>query len=252
MNVSIYNKKWVVPAKCGSRYLDALFGITTQYNSNFGGIEYSSPHHIEWEKEVLEDSGVKLLIPSESIQHYGFLPLTHIVLRDPVSQLHSALHTDLWAHTGYWIPGIDNRVGVDEIEDVNPHFLKTLLMYTTTGTGHYSPTLYQNVWYLLQRNRGIEVIQLSELTSLCEKSGYRKEYQADKYNWEVDSTDITREELIGYIESTYPTIWRRITDLHSSDILYYQNMNNHPDYPTVNGLKLPPDLPPTTKVLKLI
>jgi hypothetical protein len=249
MDVSIYNKKWVVPAKCGSRYLDELFGVNTQYNKNFCGMEWDSPHHIEWESEISNTDFTKLAIPSESLQHYGFLPLTHIVLRSPLSQLYSALHTDLWAHTGYWIPGIDNRVGVDEIEDVNPHFLKTLLKYTATGTGHYSPTLYQNVWYLLQRNRGIEIIELSELTSFCELSGYQKEYQPDKYNWIADSSDITREELIGYIDRTYPTIWRRITDLHKSDTVYYENMKLYTNYPTVNGLKLPPDLPPPKQKL---
>ena len=240
MDVSIYNKEWIVPAKCGSRYLDELFGTTTQYNSQFSGIEFSTPKHTQWENELSDTGFTKLAIQSESLQHYGFLPITHIVLRSPLSHLHSALHTDLWAHTGYWIPGVDNRVGIDEIEDVNPLFLETLLKYTTTGTGHYSPTLYQNVWYLLQRNRNIEVIELDRLTSLCELNGYRKVYNPNKYNWIADSSDITREELIGYIGRTYPKIWERILGLHTSDSYYYNSLNQFHTYPIIHPFVPPP------------
>ena len=51
-----------------------------------------------WRNSVLNSSHTKISAQSDNIFQFWVLPITHIVLRNPLSHLLSALHTELWGH----------------------------------------------------------------------------------------------------------------------------------------------------------
>lgn len=249
MDVSIYNKGWVIPAKSGSRYLDELFSIHTQYNSHCNGIEWGSQQHTDWMEDLLHTPFVKIAVPSESVHNYHFLPLTHMVIRHPTSHLYSALHTDLWGQSGHW--GVDTVIDVEDIETVNPAFKSTLLKYLDEGTGHYSSDLYRGLWRLSTLIPTMEVILLDNLNRFLSTEGYHHTFQRSNYNWEASPTDIQRVDLIHYIQKRYPSIWKRIEELNRIDTRYFYRIGESVTLPNVLKL-IPPKPKPIPKTVKWI
>jgi len=215
MDIAVYCGKWILPAKNGTRYLDKIFTPKTQGNledllsDNSSGNEFKS----------------KYVIHSEDLYFLSETNVTHLFLRDPYSQLHSAIHTDLWGHTSLK----QKQIG---LSNNNVDLLKLIHSYTSNGTGHWACDLYQSLFWLLKKKPDIIVLPLSELTSFMESMGYKEKYNPTDYNFKDLQHDeifhqlnnISRKEMIDWLKSNHPHIWNNIIKLLQKDIPYYNRI----------------------------
>ena len=228
MDISIYHKKWIIPAKCGSRYLDKVFGVTGQDNIGFSSINDRIGMN-KWRNSILNSPHTKIAAQSDNIFQFWILPLTHIVLRNPLSHLLSALHTDLWGHLDEPTHAIGLVKGNTKLEGI-------LLKYTTTGTGHWSPDLYYNVYMLLQKRPDIQIVPIEGLTKLLNESGFDFEYVPSEYNFE-NIAGPTRNEIIDWVKTEYPSIWKRIWELYESDAVWVNRIGEKWNLPKIKRIK---------------
>ena len=227
MDVSIYHKKWIIPAKCGSRYLDKAFGVTEQDNFGFSGIHNKIQMNV-WRNSILNSPYTKIAAQSDKIFQFWILPITHIVLRNPLSHLFSALHTDLWGHLDEPIRAIGLVKGNRGLEEI-------LLKYTTTGTGHWSPHLHYNVYMLLQKRPDIQIVPLNKLSELVESVGLKMDYVPDEYNF--SKMEFSREDIINWVKTEYPSIWKRIWELYESDAVWMNKIGEKWNLPKIKRIK---------------
>ena len=212
MDLTLYNKNWLVPAKCGTRHIDKLLGVQSQVNTQFTS-HASEKNQAIWFEDILNIDAVKMMIPSEQLFQYRTLPITHIVLREPIDFLESALHTDLSGHHTNLISKGGGFVST------NSGLMEWLLPYTSTGTGHWSPNLYQNIWYLLQVKRDIQIVPLSELSGFLSANGIHGKYTATDWNFSKISS---RKWIIESVKSTFPEIWSKIKAAADIESVYYE------------------------------
>ena len=227
MDISIYHKKWIVPAKCGSRYLDKAFDITEQDNFGFSGIGNEEQMGV-WRNSILNSPHKKIAAQSDNIFQFWILPITHMVLRNPLSHLLSALHTDLWGH-------LDESTRAIGLVKGNSHLEEILLKYTKDGTGHWSPHLYYNVYMLLQKRPDVKVVPIEGLTKLLNESGFDFEYVPSKYNFE-NIAGPTRDEIINWVKTEYPSIWKRIWERYESDAVWANRITEKWDLPKIKKI----------------
>jgi hypothetical protein len=214
MDLTLYNKSWLVPAKCGTRHIDLLLGTTTQLNTHFPS-EPTNKALSEWDAFITNPPNhIKMMIPSEHLLHYWPLPITHIVLRDPMSLLESALHTDLYGHHPQLIKGGGGFVST------NKELREWLLEYTTLGTGHWSPTLYKGIWYLLQIRPDIETVPLANLSEFLAGNDIVGEYIPSEYNFSKKGP--SRKDIIRSVKEVFPEIWSIIQTRLSEEMRYYE------------------------------
>jgi len=214
MDLTLYNKSWLVPAKCGSRHIDLLLGTTTQLNTQFP--RNPNPKYLaEWDDFITNPPNhVKMMIPSEHLLHYYPLPITHIVLRDPMSLLESALHTDLSGHHTRLIKDGGGFVAT------NMALKEWLLEYTSFGTGHWSPTLYKGIWYLLQIRPDIGIVPLMDLSEFLTGNDIIGEYTPSDYNFSKQGP--SRKDIIRSVKEVFPEIWSIIQTRLSEEMDYYE------------------------------
>lgn len=227
MDISIYHKKWIVPAKCGSRYLDKAFGITGQDNIEVYAINDRIGMN-KWRNSVLNSPHTKIAAQSDNIFQFWTLPITHIVMRNPLSHLLSALHTDLWGHLNEPIRAIG-------LVKENPELEGILLKYTSTGTGHWSPHLYLNLYTLLQKRPDIQIVPLDKLSELVESIGLKMDYVSDEYNFA--NMGIEREYIINWVKTEHPSIWKRIWELYESDAVWVNRIGEKWNLPKIKRIK---------------
>jgi hypothetical protein len=220
MDIAIYCGKWILPAKNGTRYLDKIFNPKTLRFKTQGNLQ-----------DLLSDSlngnefKSKHVIPSEDLHLLSQTNVTHLFLRDPYSHLESAIYTDLWGHTSFE----DKKLGLSKD---NTNLLKSIDLYTSNGTGHWCSDLYQSLFELLKKKPDIIVLPLSELTSFMESMGYKEKYNPTDYNFknlqpgEVfhQLNNISRKEVIDWLQLFHPHIWSNIIELLQKDIPYYNKI----------------------------
>jgi hypothetical protein len=228
VDISIYHKKWIVPAKCGSRYLDKAFGVTEQDNVGFSGISTAKQMDI-WRNTILNSPHTKIAAQSHNIFQFWVLPITHIVLRNPLSHLLSALHTDLWGH-------LDEPTRTIGLVKGNLHLEEILLKYTKDGTGHWSPHLYYNLYMLLQKRPDIKVVPIEGLTELLNESGFELEYVPSEYNFEK-AGEPSRGEIINWVKTEYPSIWKRIWERYELDVKWANRITENVGLPKIKKRK---------------
>jgi hypothetical protein len=207
--------------------LDKAFGVTEQNNVGFGGI-WDLRGMKRWRNLVLDSPHTKIVAQSDNIFQFWVLPITHIVLRNPLSHLLSALHTDLWGH----IDAPTRNIGL--IKE-NLALKEILLKYTTTGTGHWSPHLYYNVYMLLQKRPDIQIVPLNKLSEFLQSVGLEEEYVPDEYNFA--NMGIEREYIINWVKTEYPSIWKRIWELYESDAVWANKIGEKWDLPKIKRIK---------------
>lgn len=211
MDISIYNGKWIVPAKSGLRWLHESLNITNQINLIYHRpITLSLPNLSPNTKLVLTEWGLSSLLSE--------VELTHMIVREPLSQFHSALFTDLCAHQPVEVREIGLTIENDWIT-------KKLHAYSLNGTGHWSPFLYRTLWETKWKYPSIKIVPLSELTSFLKtETGFDgAEWRRDKYDFSDIST-ITRKELIDWISKTHPELWKRISVRAELDWRFYDKL----------------------------
>lgn len=209
MDISVYNNSWLVPAKCGSRYLDEVFSIDGQVNHN-------NPTR---KLDFVLDIDKKIAINESNLYQYTFSKnITHIVLRDPESHLYAALHTDLWGHLSDAI----RELGLNR---KNVKLMNKLYDYCDFGTNHWSPFFYQSVWWFLRFRPDVKIILLSELTEFV-KNQTGKIIPHTPERWNFSSLDYTRNEIVDWIKMECPDIWKIIQYRFELDKIWWEMINN--------------------------
>lgn len=206
MDLAVYRNSWLVPAKCGTRYLDELFDIKNQIN-----FPYLLPNGLP---NGLSDD-TKILINEKNINPFFVADrITHIVLREPLSHLHSALHTELWGH----IPETERVRGLN----LDNEFIMNRLRGFLKGNQHWSPTLYKKLWNNIS-NKNITIINLNDLNVFVKSSlGWDIPYEPQKYNHPEHR--LSRDTILGWVKTDCADIYNDIIKLMELDMVYYNKI----------------------------
>jgi hypothetical protein len=213
MNIAIYCGKWILPAKNGTRYLDRIFPSIGEEQGN--------------STNLLTNKKIKCVIESNELYMLSETDITHLFIRKPISQLESALYTDLWGH----LTTEERKLGLVK---ENTKIINLLYSYTELGTGHWCYNLYQSLYWLLKAKPDIKVLPLSELTPFMESLGYYEKYNPDDYNFKnltgddesMDIINVTRLNLFNWLSKNYPKQINNIVTLLMTEISYYNKIIN--------------------------
>jgi hypothetical protein len=230
MDIAIYCGKWILPAKNGTRYLDKIFNPKSQGNSA------DLLRNVSKGKQVKN----KCVIQSNELYMLKETNVTHLFIREPSSQLQSALYTDLWGH----LTTKEKQLGLVK---ENNKIINLLYSYTELGTGHWCYNLYQSLYWLLKVKPDIKVLPLSELTPFMESLGYYEKYNPNDYNFNnptgddvsMDIVNITRIDLFNWLSKNYPKQINNIVTLLMTEISYYNKIINKDFGPELPKVKKP-------------
>jgi hypothetical protein len=217
MDIGIYCGKWILPAKNGTRYLDKIFNAKSQGNSN------DLLNNVSKGKRVKN----KCVIQSHELYMLSETNVTHLFIREPTTQLQSALYTDLWGH----LTIEERKLG---LTNENIRIVELLNSYTVFGTGHWCYNLYQSLYWLLKAKPDIKILPLSELTPFMESLGYYEKYNPNDYNFKnptgddvsMDIINVTRIDLFRWLSKNYPKQINNIVTLLMTEISYYNKIIN--------------------------
>lgn len=193
MVIKIYNNTILAPVKCGSRYLDKI-----------------------WEDKRIWFGHQKYL---------SFPKVDYIVIREPMSHLVSALHTE----TLEWI-----NVYTDE--DDFYHQLKEFI--SDEGSTHWSFRLYEYLYYYRNKyGKDIKVIKLENLTELLKKLGHDIEYTPEEYHFKEYKKWWPKEELFEMLKDMYPNEIDFLLNKVEIQNTYYQKLlKNEIDSTTIGNI----------------
>jgi hypothetical protein len=228
MDIAIYCGKWILPAKNGTRYLDKIFNPKSQGNST------DLLNNVSKGKRVKN----KCVIQSYELYMLSETNVTHLFIREPTTQLQSALYTDCWGHVS------DNEKCLGLIH-MNDKILNILNLYTQLGTGHWCYNLYQSLYWLLKAKPDIKVLPLSELTPFMESMGYYETYNPTDYNFknltgndlQLGTLNISRNDLFKWLVKHHPKHINAIVKLLMVEISYYNKIINKDYGPELPKLK---------------
>lgn len=174
----------MVPVKCGSRYLDNV-----------------------WESERVK------------YNHFDYLKfpkVKYIVVRDPMSHLITALHTEtMWYINEF-----------NKIDD----FHHQLNEFTTSfGVTHWCVRFYEYFYYYKKKHGDdVEVVKLENLTELLKNLGHNIEYASDNYDFKKYKNWMSKEELFEMLKEKYPKEINWLIDKVKIQNVYYNKLiNNH-------------------------
>lgn len=160
MVIKIYNDTILTPVKCGTRYLDKI-----------------------WEDKRVYSGHEKYL---------KFPKVKYIIVREPMSHLISALHTE----TLEWI----NRY-----TDKDDFYHQLGEFISEQGATHWCFPFYEYLYYYRNKHgKDIEVVKLENLTELLKKLGHNIEYTAEEYSFKNYEKWWTKEELFQILKDRYP------------------------------------------------
>jgi hypothetical protein len=224
MNIAVYCGKWILPAKNGTRYLDRIFPTNGEEQGN--------------SSNLLKNTKIKCVIESHELYMLSETDVTHLFIREPTTQLQSALYTDLWGH----LTSEERKLG---LINENGRIVELLNSYTSFGTGHWCYNLYQSLYWLLKAKPDIIVLPLSELTSFMESMGYHEAYIPENYNFKNPTGDdlvlgvlnISRDDLFKWLAKHHPKQINKIVKLLMIEISYYNKIMNKDFGPELPKLK---------------
>ena len=193
MVIKIYNDTILAPVKCGSRYLDKI-----------------------WEDKRIWFGHQRYL---------SFPKVNYIVVREPMSHLISALHTE----TLEWI-----NVYTDE----NDFFHQLKEFISDEGATHWSPKLYEYLYYYRNKHgKDIEVVKLEDLTKLLKNLGHDVEYIPEEYHFKKYKKWWPKEELFDMLKHMYPIEIDLLLNKVQIQTEYYNKLiNNEIDSTMIGNL----------------
>jgi hypothetical protein len=183
MVVKIYNNTILTPVKCGTRYLDKV-----------------------WEDKRISSGHQKYL---------KFPKVKYIVVREPLSHLISALHTE----TIEWINVYTN-------EDDFYHQLGEFI--SEEGATHWCVPFYEYFYYYRNKyGNDIEVVKLENLTELIKELGYNVEYTPEEYHFKKYKKWWSKEELFEMLKNMYPNEINFLINKVKIQTEYYNKLINN-------------------------
>jgi hypothetical protein len=183
MDIKIYNNTVMVPVKCGSRYLDKI-----------------------WESERIKFN---------HFEYLEFPKVKYIVVRDPMSHLITALHTEILVFINE--TGESNNFNHKLKDFVSPH-----------GVTHWCVRFYEYFYYYKKKyGEDIQVVKLDNLTELLQNLGYNIEYTPYDYQFKKYKIWWSKEELFEILKNTYPNEINWLIDKVKIQNVYYNKLLNN-------------------------
>lgn len=183
MVIKVYDNTIMAPVKCGSRFLD----------------------------KVWEDKRVEFI-------HYEFLKfpkVKYIVIRDPMSHLVTALHTET---VGY----------INEFGRRDDFYHQLNDFVSDGGATHWCVPFYEYLYYYKNRyGNDIEVIKLENLTDLLKGMGHDLEYTPEEYNFKKYEKWWPKDELFKMLTEMYPNEIEWLLDKVNLQNKFYQKLINN-------------------------
>lgn len=187
MVIDIYDGKYGVPGKCGSRYwakteLSGVWTVPTIYRADFRDF------------------------------YYRKIRLDWMVVRPPLAHLKSALQTEI-------MECFDDSESIFRI-------LKKFALLEWGGT-HFHPEFckrtYQ-IWYRTGFRLGI--VDLKDLTQFLSGLGFDIPYNESEYNFETHPLYKSKEEVWNKCMELYPDELNHLVELAKMDTDYYHALLN--------------------------
>lgn len=202
MTIAVYNYKWMAPAKCGTRYLDSLYGVPQNTDK------------VDSTKKIVVDSNNLFILSN-------IHTITHLIIREPLPMLESAIHTDI----------LRNGHGKMKSNGIQLEYVEQVLnRYLNNGTAHWSKTLWFDMYEFLKVKQNIEIVKLDGLSRFVwEQTGIRKYGFPSNYNFQPLSKanlDYSREKIINAIKEKFPIQWEKISELYEIDKVWYDKIMN--------------------------
>jgi len=193
MVVKIYDNTILTPVKCGTRYLD----------------------------KILENRRVY----SEHEKYLKFPKVKYIIVREPLSHLISALHTE----TLEWI-----NVYTDE----NDFYHQIGDFISDYGATHWCVPFYEYFYYYRNKyGNDIKVVKLENLTELTKELGYNIEYIPEEYHFKKYKKWWSKEDLFEMLKNMYPNEINFLLDKVKIQTEYYNKLiNNEIDNTKIGNL----------------
>ena len=191
MNFKLFNNDSIMaPLKCGTRYLEKVFGEPSSQISS---------HAI----------GGKLFIKN----------LQTIVVRQPFEHLSSALHTEI-------LGSIQTNEETD-IKDILDEFVSFDPL--NRQNTHWEKNTYKNLYWYWRRNRACtNVVDLKDLSSHLEELKIEKieKYDSKEYNFNHYKFWCSKEDLMLFIKTNYQKEWKNLMEqIHDSNAFYNYLIN---------------------------
>lgn len=183
MDIKVYNNTIMAPLKCGTRYLDKVWGPDKQIE----------------------------------LKHYEYLKfpkVRYIIIRDPMSHLITALHTETLAFI--------NMFGKKD------NFYNQLNEFLSLdGAEHWSVPFYEYLYYYRNKyGNDIEVIKLENLTNLLKKLGHDVKYVPEEYHFKECKKWWSKETLFEMLKTMYPDEIEVLTNKVKTQDIYYEKLLN--------------------------
>ena len=193
MVIKIYNDTILAPVKCGSRYLDKIW---QDKRISFGHQRYLT-----------------------------FPKVDYIVIREPMSHLISALHTE----TLEWI---------NVYTDKNDFYHQLKDFISDDGATHWCFPFYEYLYYYRNKyGNDIEVVKLENLTKLLKKLGHDIQYTSEEYHFKKYKKWWPKEELFQMLKDMYPNEINLLIDKIKIQTKYYNKLiNNETDSKILGNL----------------
>jgi len=183
MVIKIYNNIIMAPVKCGSRYLDKV-----------------------WESERTEYI---------HYQYLKFPKVKYIVIREPMSHLITALHTET--------VGFINEYGR---RDDFYHQLNDFI--SVDGATHWCVPFYEYLYYYRNKyGEDIEVVKLENLTGLLKNLGHNIQYVPEEYHFKKYEKWWSKEDLFKMLKEMYPKEINWLIDKVETQKIYYEKLLNN-------------------------
>jgi hypothetical protein len=183
MDIKIYNNTIMTPVKCGSRYLDKI-----------------------WENQRVKFN---------HFEYLEFPKVKYIIVRDPLSHLITALHTETIDFINK--PGESNNFYHKLKDFISPH-----------GATHWCVRFYEYFYYYKKKyGEDVQVVKLENLTELLKNLGYSVEYNSDDYHFNKHKIWWPKDELYEMLKDTHPNEINWLIDKVTIQNVYYNKLLNN-------------------------
>jgi hypothetical protein len=196
MTIRSYNNDTIIaPLKCGSRFLDKIFG-----KNDDGYTLYTLKRNLFSSKEKA------------------------IIVRSPMEHLTSALHTEIINAYNNTERDIDTPVDILSIIDTfiykGPH--------QAHQNAHWHRELYETIYWYWRRNRNnVKIVNLTDLSTYLTSIGIETpEHKKEEYNFSKFKFYCSVDELILFVQSAYPDEWKNLSHQIEYATIFYNHLIN--------------------------
>jgi hypothetical protein len=154
-----------------------------------------------------------------------FPKVKYIIVRSPLEHLITALHTET---VGY----------INEFGKVIDFYHQLNDFISPIGATHWSTQFYKYLYYYRNRyGSDVEVVELSNLTTLLQNLGYDLEYNSEEYNFKKYEHWWEKNELFDILKETYPQEIKWLLEKVEEQNVYYNKLlNNETDNNLIGNL----------------